>query len=186
MPLFLSENEFQQCSHDASLVAEKADSFIRGLYNQLDTVKAEADAASITAEQTCSLLEQKYISLTAEFTALQSQHSQLTSSVDERASELQQLQSEKKQLALQSIEKDGEIEKLTREATELHKSKRQLMEILEAKDLEISEKNATIKSYLDKIVNLTESAASREARLGDLESELTRSQASSARLMQVN
>ncbi|CAA3028939.1 nuclear-pore anchor [Olea europaea subsp. europaea] len=184
MPLFLSENEFQQCSHDASLVAEKADSFIRGLYNQLDTVKAEADAASITAEQTCSLLEQKYISLTAEFTALQSQHSQLTSSVDERASELQQLQSEKKQLALQSIEKDGEIEKLTREATELHKSKRQLMEILEAKDLEISEKNATIKSYLDKIVNLTESAASREARLGDLESELTRSQASSARLMQ--
>lgn len=50
------------------------------------------------------------------------------------------------------IEKDGEIEKLTREATELHKSKRQLMEILEAKDLEISEKNATIKSYLDKIV----------------------------------
>ncbi|CAI9773199.1 unnamed protein product [Fraxinus pennsylvanica] len=184
MPLFLSENEFQQCSHDASLVAEKADSFIRGLYNQLETVKAEADAASITAEQTCSLLEQKYVSLSAEFSALQSQLTQLNSSVDQRASELQQLQSEKKQLALQSIEKDGEIEKLTREATELHKSKRQLMEILEAKDLEISEKNSTIKSYLDKILNLTESVASREARLGDLESELTRSQASSARLLQ--
>ncbi|KAL2524161.1 Nuclear-pore anchor [Abeliophyllum distichum] len=185
MPLFLSDEEFQRCSHDASLVAEKADSFIRGLYNQLETVKAEADASSITAEQTCSLLEQKYVSLTGEFSALQSQYSQLNSCVDQRTSELQQLQSEKQQLVLQSIEKDGEIERFTRESTELHKSKRQLMEILEAKDLEISEKNATIKSYLDKIVNLTESAASREARLGDLESELRRSQASSARLLQV-
>ncbi|XP_022892309.1 nuclear-pore anchor [Olea europaea var. sylvestris] len=184
MPLFISDDEFQRYSHDASLVAEKADLFIRGLYNQLETVRAEADAASITAEQTCSLLEQKYVSLTAEFSALQSQHSQLSSSVDQRASELQLLQSEKKQLVLQSIEKAGEVEKLTTEATELHKSKRQLMEILEAKDLEISEKNATIKSYLDKIVNLTESGATKEARLGDLGSELTRSQASSARLLQ--
>ncbi|CAI9760212.1 unnamed protein product [Fraxinus pennsylvanica] len=184
MPLFLSDDEFQRYSHDASLVAEKADLFIRGLYNRLETVRAEADAASITAEQTCSLLEQKYVSLTAEFSVIQSQHSQLSSSVDQSASELQLLQSEKKQLVLQSIEKDGEVEKLTREATELHKSKRQLMEILEAKDLEISEKNATIKSYLDKIVNLTESAATKEARLGDLGSELTRSQASSARLLQ--
>ena len=39
------------------------------------------------------------------------------------------------------------------EDSELHKSKRQLLELLEHKDLEISEKNATIKSYLDKIVS---------------------------------
>lgn len=50
------------------------------------------------------------------------------------------------------IGKDGEIERLSTEVSELHKSKRQLMELLENKDLEISEKNATIKSYLDKIV----------------------------------
>ena len=39
------------------------------------------------------------------------------------------------------------------EVGELHKSKRQLIELNEQKDLEISEKNATIKSYLDKIVS---------------------------------
>ena len=39
------------------------------------------------------------------------------------------------------------------EVSELHKSKRQLIELVEQKDLEISEKNATIKSYLDKIVS---------------------------------
>lgn len=38
------------------------------------------------------------------------------------------------------------------EASEFHKSKRQLLELLEQKDIEISEKNVTIKTYLDKIV----------------------------------
>ena len=39
-----------------------------------------------------------------------------------------------------------------REASELHRSKRQLLELVEQRDLEINERNATIKSYLDKIV----------------------------------
>lgn len=50
------------------------------------------------------------------------------------------------------IGKDGEIERLSREISELHKSKRQLMELLEQKDIEINEKNITVKNYLDKIV----------------------------------
>ncbi|XP_019183397.1 PREDICTED: nuclear-pore anchor isoform X3 [Ipomoea nil] len=184
MPLFLTDEEFERCSHDPILVAEKADAFIRQLYNQLETVKAQADAASITAEQTCSLLEQKYVSLSSEFSALQSQQSQFNSSLDQRLSELAQLQADKHQLHLLSIGKDGEIERLSTEVSELHKSKRQLMELLENKDLEISEKNATIKSYLDKIVTLSDNAASKEARLSDLESELARSQASCSQLLQ--
>lgn len=51
------------------------------------------------------------------------------------------------------IGKDGEIERLNTELSELHKSKRQLMELIEHKDLEIGEKDSTIKSYLDKIVS---------------------------------
>lgn len=38
------------------------------------------------------------------------------------------------------------------EVSELHKSKRQLIELVERKDSEINEKNVTIKSYLNKIV----------------------------------
>lgn len=45
------------------------------------------------------------------------------------------------------------IERLNTEASEFHKSKRQLLELLEQKDIEISEKNITMKSYLDKIVS---------------------------------
>lgn len=52
------------------------------------------------------------------------------------------------------IGKDGEIERLSLETVELHKSKRQLLELVEQKDAEIREKNATIQSYLDKIVSL--------------------------------
>ncbi|KAL3614899.1 hypothetical protein CASFOL_040560 [Castilleja foliolosa] len=184
MPLFISEEEFRQCSGDAGLVAEKADAFIRELFGQIETVKAEADATSITLEQNCSLIEQKYMSISAEYSSIQSQHSELNSSLEQRTSELAQLQSEKQQLLLQSIEKDGETERLKMEASEFHKSKRQLMELLEQKDLEVSEKNATIKSYLDKIVNLTGNAASKDGRVGELESELGRTQATSARLMQ--
>ncbi|XP_073028198.1 LOW QUALITY PROTEIN: nuclear-pore anchor [Primulina eburnea] len=184
MPLFLSDEEFQGLSHDASLVADKADVFIREIYNQLETVKAEADAAAITAEQTCSVIEQKYVALTAELSALQSQHSELITALDKRDLEFGQLQSNKQQFLLQSVEKDGLIERLKLEGSELHKSKRQLMEILEQKDLEISEKNATIKSYLDKIVNLTEIGASKEAHQADLESELARLNATTSRLLQ--
>ncbi|KAL0328683.1 UNVERIFIED_CONTAM: Nuclear-pore anchor [Sesamum calycinum] len=135
MPLFISEEEFRRCSGDAGLVAEKADVFIRELYSQIETVKAEADAASITFEQTCSIIEQKYVSLSAEHSSLQSQHSELNSSLEQRTSELGQLQSEKQQLLLQSV-------------------------------------------------NLTENAASKEARVADLESELGRLQATSARALQ--
>ncbi|PKI65564.1 hypothetical protein CRG98_014064 [Punica granatum] len=184
MPLFLSDEEFARCSGDAALVAERADDFIRKLLKELETVKAESDAASITAEQTCSLLEQKYLSLSSEFSELQSKCAQFQSSLDQRLSELADVQAQTHQLRLQCIAKDGEIERLTAEVSELHKSKRQLLELVEQKDLELSEKNATIKSYLDKIVSLTESSAQKEARLSEVEAELARSQAACSRLSQ--
>ncbi|KAJ8761339.1 hypothetical protein K2173_001395 [Erythroxylum novogranatense] len=184
MPLFISDEDLARHSDDAPYIVSKADDFIRALQTDLDTVKAAADAASITAEQTCSLLEQKFLSLSSEFSNLQSHSSQLQSSLDDRLSEVAQLQSQKHQLHLQSIEKDGEIERLAMEISELHKSKRQLIELVEQKDLEISEKNGTITAYLDKIVNLTERAAQKEARLCEVESELARSQATCTRLSQ--
>ncbi|GMN60733.1 hypothetical protein TIFTF001_029810 [Ficus carica] len=82
------------------------------------------------------------------------------------------------------IEKDREIGRLKTEVSEFHKSKRQLLELVEQKDLEISEKNATIKGYLDKIVNLTDKAVEREARLNESEAELARSRAACTRLSQ--
>ncbi|KAK7281563.1 hypothetical protein RIF29_09667 [Crotalaria pallida] len=54
-------------------------------------------------------------------------------------------------------------------------------ELNEQKDLELSEKNATIKSYLDKIVYLNENAAHKEARLSEVEAELGRSRAACTR-----
>lgn len=103
MPLFVSDEEFQRCSHDGALLAEKADEFIRGLYNQIETVKAEADAASITLEQTCALNEQKYVSLSAEFSSVQLQHSELSALLEKRDVELAELKVEKQQLLLQSV-----------------------------------------------------------------------------------
>ncbi|KAI3817234.1 hypothetical protein L1987_11023 [Smallanthus sonchifolius] len=184
MPLFLSDEEYARCSHDPSLISLKADVYIRELYNQLDAEKAEYDASSITAEQTCSLLEQKYVSLKSEFVTLQSQHSQLSSTLEERVSEVAQIQADKHQIYLQSIGKDGEIERLSLEASELQKSKSQLLQLIEHKDLEINEKNSSIKGYLDKIVSLTDSASSKDSRIIELEAEHARAHTSLARLTQ--
>ncbi|OAY26505.1 nuclear-pore anchor [Manihot esculenta] len=184
MPLFISDDELARHSNDVGYVAAKADDFIRGLQAELETVRAAADAAAITAEQTCSLLEQKFLSLSSEFSKLESQNAQLQSSLDARLSELAEVQAQKHQLHLQSIGKDGEIERLTMEVSEVHKSKRQLIELMEQKNSEISEKNTTISSYLDRIVNLTDNVAQKEARVSEIEAELARSVANCARLSQ--
>ena len=60
-------------------------------------------------------------------------------------------------MCILQIGKDGGLERISTEVSELHKSKRQLMGLVEEKDLQISEKNATIKTYLDKIVSLINS-----------------------------
>ncbi|KAF8103110.1 hypothetical protein N665_0188s0065 [Sinapis alba] len=185
MPLFMPDEELARLSNDAaSVVAERADEYIRKLYVELDSVRAKADAASITAEQTCSLLEQKYLSLSQDFASLESQNAKLQSDLDDRLAELAQSQAQKHQLHLQSIEKDGELERMTMEMSELHKSKRQLMELLEQKDSEISEKNSNIKSYLEKIVKLTDANSEKESRFAEAGAELARSQAMCFRLSQ--
>ncbi|XP_068655691.1 nuclear-pore anchor isoform X2 [Aristolochia californica] len=184
MPLFLSEEEFSRCSGDASLVAVKADLYIRDLILQLETAKAKSDASSITAEQTCTLLEQKYVSLSFDFSNLQSENLSLSSALEKRASELAEVQAEKHQTHLKAIVKDGELERLSVEVSELHKSRRQLLELLEQKDLEIGEKNSLIKSYLDKIVHLSDEIALKEAKLHDIEAESACCHAACARLSQ--
>ncbi|KAG5117841.1 hypothetical protein JHK84_043954 [Glycine max] len=184
MPLFLSDEEFARCSGDGAAVAAKADAFIRGLLHELDTVRAKADAADINAEQNCSLIEQKYLSLTAEFSKLESNVAELQSSLDQRLREIAEVQSQNHRIQLQLVEKDREIERLRTEVAELHKSKRQLLELNEQKDLELSEKNATMKSYLDKIVRLSENAAHKEARLSEVEAEMARCRAACTRFEQ--
>ncbi|KAF3329142.1 nuclear-pore anchor isoform X2 [Carex littledalei] len=174
MPLFLSEEEFRALSHDAGAVAERADAAIRDLRRQLETVKAEADAASISSEQTCAILEQRYDALSADLDLLRSENAQLAASSERHASVLAEALAEKHQLHLKAIGKDGESERLTVELNELQKSKRQSLELLEQKDAEIREKNSTIQSYLDKIVVLTDNAAAKETRLQEIERELSR------------
>ena len=103
MPLFISEEELSRLSNDAATVAERADAYIREMHGELETAKAKADAASITAEQTCSFLEQKFLSISGELSDLQSQSAQLQSSLDERLADLAQSQSQKHQLHLQTV-----------------------------------------------------------------------------------
>ncbi|URE35468.1 Permease family [Musa troglodytarum] len=184
MSLFLSDEELRLLSDDAATVAERADGAIRDLRCQLDTVRAEADAAAIAAEQNCALLEQRYETLSSDLARVRSENTHLSASLEQRLSEIADAQAEKYQLHLKAIAKDGEIERLSLEAAEHNKSKRHFLELLEQKDAETREKNATIQSYLDKIINLTDNAVDKEAKLQNQESELARCHATCVRVNQ--
>ncbi|KAL5978713.1 hypothetical protein ACLOJK_029830 [Asimina triloba] len=210
MPLFITDEELQRCSHDASRIVAKADSFIEHLQCELHTLRAQADASSVTAEQTCALLEQKYLSLLSDFAKLESDNSQLSASLEQKLSELAEAQDEKQGLQLKlvfeppdiqlypvpvsfagtfealctGISKDEDVERLSFEASEFQKLKSHLVELLESKDTDIGEKEATINSYLDRIANLTEEAALKEAKLHDQEVALEHIRSESACIYQ--
>ncbi|GAB2250736.1 hypothetical protein Droror1_Dr00016986 [Drosera rotundifolia] len=182
MPLFISDDDL--AGLDPRAVAAKADAVIGTLSAELESVKAQADATAINAEQTCSMLEDKYISLQSQHAEVLSRLSDREAEVREREVEIERVKEENRRLRLEAVEKDGENERIRAEVSQLHASRRQLMELVEQKDAEISEKNATIKSYLDKIVNLTDAAAEKEAHLSDLEAEVARTQSFCERLSQ--
>lgn len=184
MPLFISDTELRDSGGDVSLVVEKADAFIRELQDEVETCRARADAASITAEQSCALLEQKYISLSGQFTQLENEKARLAAALDRRATELAQAQAQTHKLELAVIKKDSEAERLSLEVSELHKSKRELLEVVEQKSTELNEKNNSIKIYLDKILNLTSDRGALEAKIHEIEAEIARSHAAQARLQQ--
>ncbi|WJX72718.1 hypothetical protein P8452_56564 [Trifolium repens] len=158
-PLQSSSPELSRLSGDTTAVAAKADAYIRGLLKELDTVRAKVDASDINAEQSFSLAEQKYLSISSEFSRLESQAASHQSSLVQHLRDLSDTQAKNHQFHLKLVEKDREIEKLKTEVSELHKSKRQLIGANELKDLGISEKNPTIRNYLYKIVHLTCRAA---------------------------
>ncbi|CAN6457286.1 unnamed protein product [Victoria cruziana] len=184
MPLFVTDEELRRCGGNTALVAEKADAYIRELQRQLETCKSQADASAITYEQSCALVEQKYVALSSDFAQLESRTAQLSAALDEKIQVVARIQSEKHQLNLKDVTKDSEIEKLSLQVSELHKSKRQLLEVIEQKDIEINDKTALAKSYLDKIVKLTDDANLKDAKLRDCEAEVARCQAAHTRVLQ--
>ncbi|CAN6239472.1 unnamed protein product [Urochloa humidicola] len=184
MPLFISDEELRLLGGDTAAVAERADAAIRELRRQVDTVRAEADAAAIAAEQTCALLEQRYASLSVEFDRSQAEAAELSAAAERRAAELASSQAEIHQLRIQAIAKDGEVERLKVEISELHKSKCQSLELIEQRDAEIKEKDGIIQSYYDKIVNLADSSAGKEARIQEVEAKFTHCQAMCNRITQ--
>uniref|UniRef100_A0ACD5YQH7 Uncharacterized protein n=1 Tax=Avena sativa TaxID=4498 RepID=A0ACD5YQH7_AVESA len=184
MPLFMSDEELRLLGGDVAAVAERADAAIRELRNQVDTVRAEADAAAIAAEQTCALLEQRFTALSAEVDRYQAEAAELTAASERRAADLASSQADIHQLRIQAIAKDGEVERLKVEISELHKSKSQSLELIEQRDTEIREKDGVIQSYHDKIVNQADSSAGKEARIQEVEAKLTHCQATCNRIAQ--
>ncbi|BBN02351.1 nucleoprotein TPR [Marchantia polymorpha subsp. ruderalis] len=178
MAAFLSDDELQRRGGD-EVVA-----YVYELRQQLETHKARADAAVINAEQTCALIEQKFLSLTAQFAQLENEKQQSAATLERRSGELAQAQSQAHKLELDAIKHESDMERVSFELSEARKSRRELLDVVEQKNIELDEKNSSIKSYLEKIVILTDERSMFEGKVREHEAEVGRSHAVQARLQQ--
>ncbi|KAL3677732.1 hypothetical protein R1sor_020688 [Riccia sorocarpa] len=178
MAPFLSDEELRQRGGDD--VVE----YVYDLRQQLETHKARADAAVINAEQTCALIEQKFLSLTTQFTQVENEKHQSIATLERRSGELGQAQSQIHKLELDAIKHESDLERISFELNEAKKSRRDLLDIVEQKNTELEEKRSAINAYLEKIVTLTDELSSSEGKAREREAEFGRSQAVQARLQQ--
>eukprot|EP00250_Pteridium_aquilinum_P020517 c24845_g1_i1 orf=374-6757(+) len=184
MPLFISDVELQALGDNVAVIAERADVHIRDLLQQLEAHKARVDAAAIMAEQRGAVVEQKFLTMSSQFKHMESEKAQLEQTLGRRSVELAEVQAQVHKLELKSMEQDSDRERLSCELNEARKAKRELLEVIEQKNAEATEKNTYIKGYLDKIVFLSDERSILEGKLREAESELNRSQAVQARLLQ--
>ncbi|CAM6117186.1 unnamed protein product [Calypogeia fissa] len=178
MAAFLTDEELRLRAGD-EVVA-----YVHELRLQVETHKARADAAVINAEQACSLIEQKFLSLTEQFGQLEHEKQQSMATLERRAGELAQEKGKSHKLELDAIRHHSELERLSFELGEVRKSKRDLLEIVDQKNAELDEKNASIKSFLDKIVSLTDERSVLEGKVREHDAELVRSHSMQTRLEQ--
>lgn len=184
MPLFISDTELQAAGGNIALIVEQADGHIQDLMQQLESQKARADAAGIMAEQHGAVVEQKFLTMSSQFKHMESEKTQLEHTLERRLAELAEVQAQVHKLELEGMKQDSDRERLSCELNEARKAKRELLEVVEQKNTEATEKNTYIKGYLEKIVFLTDERSILEGKLRETESELNRSQAVQARLLQ--
>lgn len=107
MVLFMTDSELEREGGNVEAVVAKADAFIRGLQEQVETHKARADATAINAEQTCALIEQKFLTLSGQFSQLENEKQQSFATLERRSTELAQAQGQIHKLEIEAVRSLG-------------------------------------------------------------------------------
>lgn len=97
MATYFSDEELKQRA------GEDVVEYVHELRLQVETHKARADAAVINAEQACSLIEQKFLSLTEQFGQLEHEKQQSMATLERRSGELAQAQGKAHKLELDAV-----------------------------------------------------------------------------------
>mmetsp|Transcript_43072 Transcript_43072/g.71794 ORF Transcript_43072/g.71794 Transcript_43072/m.71794 type:complete len:231 (-) Transcript_43072:2-694(-) len=140
---------------------------VRVLESEIQTLKAQAEAAALNNEQTYQALEQRYLLLSKELSQANRERNQVKVSRDNSVAELATLKADFHQLNLKLVALQRENEHQKVEIRELHTSRRDLLHRNEHKSDELAEKNSTIKSYLEKILRLADERSEMEGRFSE-------------------
>lgn len=103
MAIFMSQAELERVGTDVGVVVARAEAYIVDLQQQLETQRARADAAAINVEQTCGLIEQKFLSLTDQYAQLEQEKESTTATLERRSTELAQAQAHCHRLELEAV-----------------------------------------------------------------------------------
>lgn len=99
----MTDSELEKERVNVDAIVSKADAFVRALQEQVETQKARADATAINAEQTCALIEQKFLILSGQFSQLENEKEQSFATLERRSTELAQAQGQIHKLEIEAV-----------------------------------------------------------------------------------
>uniref|UniRef100_A0A7S3XDP3 Nucleoprotein TPR/MLP1 domain-containing protein n=1 Tax=Picocystis salinarum TaxID=88271 RepID=A0A7S3XDP3_9CHLO len=157
---------------------------MQALEEQIERLKAEAEAAEIHFEQTCQSLESRYAQLLQEHEATVADRETLKREAVQTKEQLELVG--KKQVDAESLvlEKSRALDRQSVEIRELQNDKRSLLQLLDQRNDELAEAKANAKSYLDKILVVTEENSQARTKLRDAESEAANKERTLVRVQQ--
>ncbi|KAK3261523.1 hypothetical protein CYMTET_29573 [Cymbomonas tetramitiformis] len=157
---------------------------VKTLQNDIKKIQAQYEAAVLNAEHSSQAVEQRYNVLAEELSQVKRAKAELCKVHEEDGAKYATLQTETYSLKAKLVDLESEKQRQEVRIREADIEKRNLLEKCQQKDAEISEKNVTTQSYLDKIVTLSEDRSQIEGSLNAARREQRAAQAAQMRVEQ--
>ena len=156
------------------------------LENEVQSLRAQMESERIDAEQASLAIEERYSQLAEEYANACTQRESAEADAAALRKEVADFRRAGQQHDVRVIELEKQIERHKVEIRELHTDKRSILQVLDQRRAEVTEKNESIRAYIDKIVSLTSQKGEVDSKLREVQQDQNRFEAAQARLAQEN
>eukprot|EP00741_Cyanophora_paradoxa_P000415 tig00000404_g406.t1 len=157
-------------------LVRQAEARVATLEEELSRQRADAEAASINAEQAFNQLERQYIDVRKEYDDMKKEYSKLRAEHDGYANSVALANARASTLEATVGEQNAKVAVLQKQIEELSAERKTLLDNLERRKTEISTRDADAKVLTDKIMEGAKRSAELREQLAGAQSELFSSQ----------